>query len=79
MTSPKRLSSNGLTRTLNPSLLQGHILPSQGPRQIRPAPLVLQVPFSQYVIDWGEDLGVLGLSTPLSYALLCGFVLHITR
>ncbi len=40
---PKHLSSNRLTRTLDYSLLQGHILPTRGPRHPRHAPLVLQV------------------------------------
>jgi hypothetical protein len=50
---PKRLASNRITRTLHPSFLQGHILPSRGPCHPRPAPRVLQVHLSQYVIDWG--------------------------
>ncbi len=51
--------SNRLTRTLHDSLLQGHTLPSRGPRHPRPAPLVLQVLVSQqpcHVIEWGEGL-----------------------
>jgi hypothetical protein len=66
--SPERLSSNRLIRTLHPSLLQGHILPSRGQRHPRLAPLVAQVVLSPHVIDWGE-----GLVAP------CGFVLHTTR
>ncbi len=77
--SPKRLCSNRRTYTLHRSLLQGHILPSRRPRHPRPALLVLQVLVFQHVIVWVEGLGVLGLPTPLSYALPCGFVLHITR
>ena len=49
--SPQRLTSNQLTRTLHDSLLQGHTLPSRGPRRPRPAPLVLQVHVSQHIID----------------------------
>ncbi len=60
--SPKRLSSNRLTRTLRDSLWQGHTLRSRWPRRSRPAPLVLQVLVSQYVIDWGEGLGVLDIT-----------------
>ncbi len=55
VSSPKRLSSNRLTRTFHDSLLQEHILPSLGPRHPRSAPLVLQVLVSQqpcHVIDW---------------------------
>ncbi len=72
--SPQRLTSNPLTRALYYLLLQGNTLPSRGPRHPRPAPLVLQVPFSQYVIDWDEDLGVLGLPTPLLHAMPYGFL-----
>ncbi len=54
----KRLWSNRRTHTLRRSLLQGHILLSWGPRHPRPAPLVLQVLVSHYVIDWGEGLAV---------------------
>jgi hypothetical protein len=56
--SPKRLSSNRLTRTLHDLLLQGHILPSQGPRHPRHAPLVMQVILFRYVIDSGEGSGL---------------------
>ena len=59
--SSKRLCSNRLTRTLDRSLLQGHILPSRGPRHPRPAPLVSQVVLSSYVIDRGESFGVLDI------------------
>ena len=59
--SPKRLCSNRLTRTLDRSLLQGHILPLRGPRHPRPAPLVSQVVLSSYVIDRGESFGVLDI------------------
>jgi hypothetical protein len=73
---PKRLSSNRPTRTLHDSLLQGHILPSRGPRHPRPAPLVLQVLVSRHVIDWGEGLGVLGLPPDLFLLsfMPCGFL-----
>ena len=63
-----------LTRTLDRSLLQGHILPSRRPRHPQPAPLVLQVLVAQHVIGWGEGFGVLGLPTPLSHVLACGFL-----
>ena len=60
--SPKRLSfESSFTRTLHDSLLQGHILPSRGPRHPRPAPLVSQVVLSSYVIDRGESFGVLDI------------------
>jgi hypothetical protein len=67
--SPKRLSSNRLTRTLHPSLLQVHILPSRGPLHPRPAPLVMQVLLSRHVIDWGGGFDVLhiGLWNYLAY------------
>jgi hypothetical protein len=54
--------------TFSPSLfacLQEHLLPSRGRRRPQPAPLVVQVPLSLDVIDWGEGLGVLALPTPL--------------
>ncbi len=52
------LCSNRRIYTLHHSCLQGHILPSRGPRHPRPAPLVSQVVLSTYVNDWGEGFGV---------------------
>ncbi len=53
VSSRKGLSLNGLTPYyLHDSLLQGHIPASRGPLHPRPAPLVVQVLVSQYVVDW---------------------------
>ncbi len=47
----KRLCSNRRTHTLHRSLSQGNILPSRGPRHLRPVPLASQVTLFPYVID----------------------------
>ncbi len=71
------LCLNRRTHILHPSVLQGHILPSRGPRHPRPAPLVVQVLVSQLVIYWSEGLGVLVYAHLFLMSWLVEFYLYL--